>query len=230
MHVAWAITGAGHFLKESFHAFKDIKTKKRNLKITVFLSKAGEEVVKMYGLFDNIQKLAPGGYLEEIFLDSSGSSPKAGRLGRGKYHALIVAPATSNTVAKIVHGIADTLVTNAVAQSVKGGVKVYVLPVDIARKITSVMPYFIDRERCNKCKACKPRESCPENAISDQIDLLLCTGCGRCAVLCKYFAIKGGEVEIMVRDIDKENIKKLKKMQGIKVLRNPSEILTALEL
>lgn len=233
MHIAWAITGAGHFLKESFQAFKEIKaSKSRNIKITIFLSKAGEEVVRTYGLYGELHKIAPGGYLEEVFLQTEhgASSPKAGRLGLKKYDALIVAPATSNTTAKIVHGIADTLVTNAVAQAVKGGVKVYVLPVDIAGKIKSEMPYFIDRELCKKCKTCEPRESCASSAIADQIDFLRCTGCGQCAELCRFGAIKGGEVEIRVRDIDKRNIRKLKKMQGIKVLRNPVQILRAVEL
>ena len=43
---------------------------------------------------------------------------------------LIIAPATANTVAKIVRGIADTLVTNAVAQTAKGETPIYILPVD----------------------------------------------------------------------------------------------------
>jgi flavoprotein len=41
-----------------------------------------------------------------------------------------VAPATGNTVAKIVNGIADTLITNAVSQAMKGGIQVIILPVD----------------------------------------------------------------------------------------------------
>jgi len=44
----------------------------------------------------------------------------AGPLQVGRYHSLLIAPATANTVAKIVHGIADTLLTNAVAQTQKG--------------------------------------------------------------------------------------------------------------
>ncbi|MEM2934518.1 MAG: dihydromethanopterin reductase (acceptor) [Halobacteria archaeon] len=226
--IAWAITGAGHYLKESFEVFKEIKANK-NVKITIYLSRAGEEVVKMYGLYGELQKIAPGGYLEEVFLESSASSPKAGRLGLGKYGALIVAPATSNTTAKIAHGIADTLVTNAVAQAIKGGTRVYILPVDVAGEIKSQMPYFIDRELCKKCKTCKPRELCPSGAIGDQIDLLRCTGCGECIKLCRFGAIRGGIVEIKVRDIDRENVNKLKKLEGIKVLRNPREILRAVD-
>lgn len=52
---------------------------------------------------------------------------------------LIIAPATANTVAKIVHGIADTLVTNAVSQTAKGDTPIYILPVD--RKKGTVTTY-----------------------------------------------------------------------------------------
>ena len=48
------------------------------------------------------------------------SYPITGRLSLGKYDLLIVTPATANTVAKIVHGISDTLVTNAVLRLVRG--------------------------------------------------------------------------------------------------------------
>ncbi|MCP8321658.1 MAG: archaeoflavoprotein AfpA, partial [archaeon] len=47
------------------------------------------------------------------------------------------------TVAKIVNGIADTLVTNAVAQAQKGNVPVYILPSDRETetgKITTILP------------------------------------------------------------------------------------------
>lgn len=59
----------------------------------------------------------------------------------GRYDLLIIAPATANTVAKIAHGIADTLVTNAVAQTAKGGTPIYILPVDLKRgKYITITP------------------------------------------------------------------------------------------
>jgi flavoprotein len=51
----------------------------------------------------------------------------------GYYDFLLIAPATANTVAKIVYGIADTLVTNAVSQTAKGKTPIFVLPVDQKR-------------------------------------------------------------------------------------------------
>ena len=42
----------------------------------------------------------------------------------------LVCPVSANTVAKIVYGIADTLITNCVAQAIKGGMQVYIFPSD----------------------------------------------------------------------------------------------------
>jgi len=225
--IAWGITGAGHLLTESYEVFKEIKLKHRDVRINTFISSAGEEVLRMYGLGNKLVKLSGGDYLEEIFIESEQgkSAPKAGRFLLGKYDALFVTPATSNTVSKIAHGIADTLITNAVAQAVKGGVPVYVVPVDVAGVIRSEMPYMIDRELCQHCDVCPPREKCPHDAISDQIDLLKCKGCGICKELCEFNAIHGGEVELKVRDIDERNVQMIRGLDGITVLENTQHIM-----
>ena len=225
--IAWGITGAGHFLDDSYRVFKKIKFDNSDILINTFLSSAAEEVLRMYGLDSKLMKISRGNYLEEIFRESEQgkSSPKAGRFLLAKYDALFVTPATSNTVAKIANGTADSLVTNAVAQAVKGGVPVYVVPVDVAGVVISEMPYFIDRELCQKCDVCTPREKCPREAITDQIDLLKCKGCAICVKLCKFEAIKGGPVELKVRDIDEQNVNTLRKLEGITVLESPEEIL-----
>ncbi|TAH59941.1 MAG: hypothetical protein EWM52_10065, partial [Methanosarcina mazei] len=132
---------------------------------------------------------------------------------------------------KIAYGIADSLVTNAVSQAVKGRVPVFVVPVDIEGSIISEMPYNIDRKQCKHCETCPPRENCPHEAISekngvtDQIDLLKCKGCGICKELCPYNAIKGGPVEVLVRDVDMRNVEIVKSLQGITVLESPEAIL-----
>ena len=54
-----------------------------------------------------------------LIRDTSASAAPVGRFYHGWYHTLVVAPATSNTVAKCVAGISDTLVTNVFAQAGK---------------------------------------------------------------------------------------------------------------
>ncbi|MDW7731652.1 MAG: dihydromethanopterin reductase (acceptor) [Methanolobus sp.] len=228
--VAWGITGAGHFLTSSFEVFGRIKSE-HDIRVNTFLSSAAEEVVRMYGLEKELETISCGDYLEEVFLETQqGKSwPKTGRFLLGKYDALIVTPATSNTVSKIAHGTADSLVSNAVAQAVKGSVPVYVVPVDIAGVVVSELPYGIDRELCRKCDPCPPRDNCPNNAISDQIDLLKCSGCGICKELCNFNAVKGGPVELKVRDIDSRNVEIIKSLEGITVLERPEEIIEVIE-
>jgi len=231
MKIAWCITGAGHFLRESFDVIQKIKEKKTNTKVTTFLSKAAEEVIKMYGLDRSLLNISNGLYLEECFYErEQGSSfPKAGRMLLKKYDALIVTPATSNTTAKLAYGIADTLVTNAVAQAVKGSVPVYIVPVDIEGHIESKMPYFIDRMICMKCEICPPIKQCPNHAITDQIDLLMCNGCGICVKSCSYGAIRGGLAKLKVRDIDSRNVRILRELEGITIIDHPDKIIDVIK-
>jgi len=229
MRIAWGITGAGHYISESYEVFRKLKQQYPDLKVSIFISGAGEEVLKMYGLFGSLNSIAPGGYMEEIFLekDQGKSYPKVGRFLMDKYDHLIISPATSNTVAKITHGIADTLVTNAVTQAVKGSVPIHIVPVDIAGVVRSKLPYNIDRDLCQNCEDCPSGNECPNQAFTDepQIDLLLCDGCGNCVDICTYGAIKGGEVELRIRGIDNRNVRILRELDEITVLDDPYAIL-----
>ena len=180
----------------------------------------------MYGLCDELPEISKGAYLEEIILEREEgySSPRAGRFMMGKFDLLIIAPATANTVAKIAHGIADSLVTNAAALSSKAGVPVYVLPTDVAEAAQTKTPLSIDRALCQGCEPCLPRELCPRQAVGEQIDLKRCDGCGLCVTSCEFGAIRGWSLPVQARELDRDNIKKLRSIAGIAVLGSPEEI------
>lgn len=226
MRIGWAITGAGHLLDESVDVIEDLA---KDNEITIFLSNAGEEVLKMYGLFERITAIT-GGYYKELALDSdqSFSFPISGRLSLGKYDVFIVSPTTSNTVAKIVHGISDTLVTNSVSQAGKGGVKTLVVPVDMeAGDVETILPSKLELGSCADCEKCEAATTCPQGAIipKQEINLLKCIGCGKCENSCPFNVIKAGQlITIHMRDIDIENTQKLINMEKIDVLKHPNEI------
>jgi archaeoflavoprotein AfpA len=92
----------------------------------VYLSKAGDVVVKYYRMFKELQE-----EFEATRVEVNANMPTlALQLQSGKIEFLLIAPATSNTVAKIANGIADTLLTNAAIMALKAFVPVYVLPCD----------------------------------------------------------------------------------------------------
>jgi flavoprotein len=107
-HTAWAITGSGHYLKECL----DLVQQRDD--VDLFLSRAGAEVLSMYD-FD-IKSLRQR---ITCFRDTTASASPVGLFYHGHYERLVIAPATSNTVAKMVWGVADTLVTNIYAQAGK---------------------------------------------------------------------------------------------------------------
>ncbi|AKB17807.1 MULTISPECIES: archaeoflavoprotein AfpA [unclassified Methanosarcina] len=126
--IAWGITGSGDQMIETYSILVDIKNR-TGVETMVFLSKEGETVIKWYHLWDKIQNDFPN-----FKVDAGPNSPFiAGPLQMGYYDFLLIAPATANTVAKIVYGIADTLVTNAVSQTAKGKTPIFILPVDQKR-------------------------------------------------------------------------------------------------
>lgn len=226
MRIAWGITGAGHLLSDSVKILVEL-SKKHD--VTVLLSEAGEEVLKMYGLFEAVKKVT-GGYYRELVQEREqrSSFPITGRFTMEKYDALVVSPATANTVSKIVNGIADTLVTNAVAMAGKGRVKTYIVPGDMEPgELETVLPYKLELDLCQKCEICQAAAACPNDAIIPalEIDLLRCRGCGTCAAACPYSAIIGGKkLKIYIREIDAQNSKRLSEIEGIKTINHPSNL------
>ena len=130
---AWGITGSGDRLPEVIELMKQIKKQHQNkVRITVYLSKAGDLVVKYYHLFEKLQE-----EFDKIRVEVNPNVPTlAVQLQSGKIEFLLIAPATSNTVAKIANGIADTLLTNAAIMALKAFVPVYILPCDYKEGIT----------------------------------------------------------------------------------------------
>lgn len=125
IRIAWGITGCGDYLKESIDIMKEL-AEEHGLDVRVFLSQAGEMVVKWYKLYNDLKTSFPKTYSER----SPNIPFLVGDLQLGKYDFLIITPSTSNTVGKIASGISDTLLSNAAAQAMKARIPVYIFPAD----------------------------------------------------------------------------------------------------
>jgi flavoprotein len=124
----WALTGSGHFFKECLRIVGELD------EVDLFVSKAAGEVVRMYRQELKLPKSA------RVFRDTTASAAPVGLFYYDVYHTLILAPATSNTVAKCVFGISDTLVTNVFAQAGKCRVPAIVFACDTAPELETEAP------------------------------------------------------------------------------------------
>ena len=121
----WGITGTGYVLDESIALMEELQTK-HEIKITVMLSKEGAAVVKWYKKWLKLTET-----VKKVSIEKTPNIPfYAGPVQIGKFDFFLVCPVSANSVAKIVNGIADTIITNCVAQAIKGGQKVYIFPSD----------------------------------------------------------------------------------------------------
>lgn len=125
--IAWGVTGAGDMIKETLKVMKGLREAYRgSVEIEVYVSRAGEQVLRFYRLSDELRE----GF-EQVQVERDANTPFiTGRLQLGRFDFLLIAPATSNTVAKLAHGISDTMLTNGAIQALKAYVPVYVMPVD----------------------------------------------------------------------------------------------------
>ncbi len=127
--LAWALTGSGHYLHECLELLCELEH------VDLFLSAAAAEVLTMYG--HNLDTLRKD---MRVFRDTTASSVPVGLFYSGNYHTLVIAPATSNTVAKCVYGISDTLVTNIYAQAGKCRIPSIVFACDTEPELESEAP------------------------------------------------------------------------------------------
>lgn len=167
----WGITGTGYLLDECIDLMKELQDE-HSVDLTVILTKEGASVVKWYKKW-----LALTEVVKRVKVEKTPNIPfYAGPLQLGEYDIFLVCPVSANSVAKIVHGIADTLITNCVAQAIKGSMIVHIFPSDQdLEPITTSRP-------------------------------------------------DGSPLVLKIRDIELENIEKLKKMEGIVVVPNFSDI------
>src|SRR5919205_1103773 len=144
----WALTGSGHFFKECLAMIRELD------EVDLFVSRAAAEVVRMYKQEFKLPKSA------RVFRDTTASAPPVGQFYYGVYHTLVLAPATSNTVAKCVYGISDNLATNVFAQAGKCRVPSIVFACDTAPEleteapggVVKVWPRRIDLDNVEKLK------------------------------------------------------------------------------
>lgn len=170
--LAWAITGSGHYLRESLTLLKTLTN------VDIFLSKAAAEIIKQYGFQAELD--ATG---HKVYQDKTASSIPVEMFYQGKYHTLVIAPATSNTVAKMAYGFSDSLVTNLYAQAGKRRIPSIVFACDTAAELESeaprnnlvqVYPRQIDLDNVQKLKTFEATEVVEDmQALSKAVHLRL---------------------------------------------------------
>ncbi len=130
--IAWGITGAGDKIAEIIELMKELKAQSEGkVDIDVYISKNGDTMLKFYRLDEEVKKSFP-----KVWVEANSNSPfLAGMVQSGKYAYLLIMPASSNTVAKIVNSISDTLLTNSALMALKAFVPVWIMPVDFKESI-----------------------------------------------------------------------------------------------
>ncbi len=104
--------------------------------VDLFLSTAAEEVLEIYKLkLDDLKQDF------RIIRDKTASAVPVGMLYDDVYHTVVLAPATSNTVAKCAFGISDSLVTNMFAQAGKLGIPGIVFACDTEPVVVTRSPH-----------------------------------------------------------------------------------------
>lgn len=145
--LAWALTGSGHYLRECLDIVQTLDD------VDLFLSRAAAEILQQYGYKHDVGR---------VFQDKTASSVPVGLFYEGLYHTVVIAPASSNTIAKMVCGISDNLITNIFAQAGKCRIPTIVFACDTEPELESdaprdnvvkVYPRRIDLENVEKLKA-----------------------------------------------------------------------------
>lgn len=132
--IAWGISGAGDKIAEIVSVMKDFKAQSEDkVEIEVYLSKAADTMLKFYRLDEDLKKS-----FSKVMVELNANSPfLAAWLQSGKYDFLLIAPASSNTVAKIANSISDTMLTNAALMGLKAFQQIYLLPTDYKQGVVT---------------------------------------------------------------------------------------------
>ncbi|MFX0102452.1 MAG: flavoprotein [Candidatus Hodarchaeota archaeon] len=123
--ILWGVTSSGDLLKDVIELMVEIQSW-NILDIETMISKETPFVMKYYKVWNLFKE-----NFKTIHEEKGPNIPfLGGPIQRNKYDYLIIMPVTGNTMAKIAHGIADSLVSNCVSLALKRKVDVYLFPTD----------------------------------------------------------------------------------------------------
>ena len=170
--ILWGITSSGDLLKNVIELMIEVQSWDI-LHIEAMISRETPFVMKYYKVWNLFKE-----NFKTIHEERGPNIPfLGGPIQRNKYEYLVVLPVTGNTMAKIAHGIADSLVSNCVALALKRKVHVYLFPTDQESTGT-------------------------ETIIPD-----------------------GTKLELFPRQVDLENVERVRKMRGVTVFKGLDEVL-----
>jgi dihydromethanopterin reductase (acceptor) len=233
--IVWCITGGGDFFDENYRVFTHLLSKKYPI-LTIF-SDAGALVYNRYGFFwklyksnlkmTNLHVLFESQYvldfniaqlLKQTRINYS-VLPKDPTFAKGIWLAnyiikcIIASPLTSNSVAKLVTGINDTLILNILSAGKKAGQLIGILPTDRGSdSITSTLPV---RQRKPLNSVDMDLKVCPYDALDSrnlpkvEYRSEYCVGCRICVEKYPEYFTVDEKIEIYVRSIDQQNTQKL---------------------
>jgi flavoprotein len=247
--ILWCYTGAGHFFKETFDLISELN--KESIPVCFVFSNAGALVANRYGLFwkiihsnfrkefahfifedvvakNNIQNLLQeANYSYSILSKDPSFSVAMALANNSKIRCIIACPLTANTASKLALGVTDSFISNLLSAGMKSGKKIGVLPTDVKqeriktklpiRQINPIPPTQFDITVC-KFKALE-ETSDTRIKFSPQF----CVGCQACVKKFPNIFSYGDEIEVNIREIDSQNIQKLR--SELTVFNSPSEIL-----
>jgi dihydromethanopterin reductase (acceptor) len=246
--IVWCLTGGGDLFEENFKVFSNLYLEGHP--ILAIFSSAGAVVQNRYGFFWRLTKLKSRNE-NVIFLFESKISlqnnvqyllekanityqvfpqDQAFSLGiwlaNQKVKCIIASPLTANSVAKLTHGVADTLIGNILSAGKKANQLVGIFPTD--RSSDSIMTRLPVRQKKPLPKENISIDDCIFDAleISSTTHLKFssekCVGCQHCVQKYpEYFSVNE-ELEVQIRKVDQVNSQKLE--SEFHLFRTPDDI------
>ncbi len=233
--IVWCVTGGGDFFDDNHKLILQLLSK--NHPILVVFSNAGAVVYNRYGFFWNLTRsnieftnsyfLFESQYVLEYnisdLLKKTGvvysALPRDPTFASGVWLAnqeikcIIVSPLTSNSVAKLILGINDSLILNLLSAGKKANQLIGILPTDRgSNTITTKLP--VRQNKIFKLEDYDPKV-CMFRALDSTTYSTIyylpeyCVGCRKCVEKYPHHFTVDEKLEIHIRPIDQQNTQRL---------------------
>ncbi|MHA1206001.1 MAG: flavoprotein [Candidatus Hodarchaeales archaeon] len=256
--IVWCLTGGGDFFDENYKVFTKLLSEGQPM-LAIF-SNAGAIVHNRYGFFWNLARLSSSNphilFLFEgeeclqnniqFLLDKANISynvfpyDPAFSLGiwlaNQKIRCIVASPLTANSVAKLTHGIADTLIVNILSAGKKANQLIGVFP----NQLIGVFPTDRGLDKIITCLPVRQKKPLPRSVINVKDCTFgalkiassalvkyspeICVGCQICVKKYPGYFTVNEKIEVRIRKVDQAN--SLKLADEFRLFQSPDEIFS----